>query len=211
MNRFQKQLCSEMIHAMMRASGHQGVADGILGRCVMRRMSVLLSVVVLLSSVVLISRSPAVAQEATPAADLEANKALAQRFHDEIFEQGNLAVADEILAPDFAWFNPPDQADPTIGPEGVNQSATDVRAFFSDLVLTDDDVIAEGDRVVIRWTLTGTAQTEAGPVPVRFSGIDIFRIEDGKIAELWQLTDDLTLEEQLSAPAATPAAATPAA
>src|SRR5688572_23475782 len=146
MNRFQKQLCSEMIHAMMRASGHQGVADGILGRCVMRRMSVLLSVVVLLSSVVLISRSPAVAQEATPAADLEANKALAQRFHDEIFEQGNLAVADEILVPDFAWFNPPDQADPTFGPEGVKQSATDVRAFFSDLVLTDDDVIAEGDR-----------------------------------------------------------------
>jgi predicted ester cyclase len=46
---------------------------------------------------------------------------------------------------------------------------------------------------------------------VRFSGIDIFRIEDAKIAELWQLTDDLTLEEQLRAPAATPAAATPAA
>ena len=86
-----------------------------------------------------------------------------------------------------------------------------MRAFIPDFVLTDDDEIAEGDRVVIRWTLTGTAQTETGGVPVIYTGIDIFRIADGKLAELWQNTDDLGLEQQLSAgaalgtPAATPA------
>ena len=64
---------------------------------------------------------------------------------------------------------------------------------------------------MIRWTLTGTAQTESGRVPVVYTGIDIFRIDDGKLAELWQNTDDLGLEAQLTAATApaTPAAGTP--
>jgi predicted SnoaL-like aldol condensation-catalyzing enzyme len=148
------------------------------------------------------------AQEATPSADLEANTALARRFHDEIFEQGNLDVADEILTPDFVWHAPPDQ-EFVVGPEAVKQVATEVRAYFGDdLVMSDDDEIAAGDRVVIRWTITGTVQTESGPVPVVYTGIDIFRIENGKLAELWQNTDDLGLEAQLAA-AGTPAAGTP--
>jgi predicted ester cyclase len=88
--------------------------------------------------------------------------------------------------------------------------ATDLRSFIPNFVLSDDDEIAEGDRVVIRWTLTGTAQGDSGPVPVTFTGIDIFRIADGRLAELWQNTDDLGLEQQLAktsvmgTPAATP-------
>ena len=141
-------------------------------------------------------------QDATPTADLEANKALARRFHDDIFDQGNLAAADEILTPDFDWHSPPDQANPVRGAEEVKQQATYFRTLIPDLVLSDDDVIAEGDRVVIRWTLRGTAQTEAGPVPVSFTGIDIFRIEDGKLAELWQNYDQLGFMEQLGVSAA---------
>jgi predicted SnoaL-like aldol condensation-catalyzing enzyme len=152
-------------------------------------------------------------QDATPTSDLEANKVLADRFHEEIFDQGNTATADEILTPDFVWRAPPDASDDRliVGPEGVKQAARDLRAFIPDFVLTDDDVIAEGDRVVIRWTLRGTAQGESGPVPVTFTGIDIFRIEDGKLAELWQITDDLGLEEQLAAGTVlgTPATGTP--
>jgi predicted SnoaL-like aldol condensation-catalyzing enzyme len=153
-----------------------------------------------------IAPSVARAQDATPTVDLEANKVLARRFHDEIFEQGNLAAADEILTPDFTWRGPPNSADPLIGPEAIKQTATEVRAYFSNSMLTDDDEIAEGDRVVIRWTLTGAVQTETGSVPVVYTGIDIFRIADGKLAELWQNTDDLGLEQQL---AAASAAATP--
>ncbi len=50
--------------------------------------------------------------------------------------------------------------------------------------------------------LAGSAQTETGGVPVVYTGIDIFRIEDGKLAELWQNTDDLGLEQQFAAAAA---------
>ena len=80
-----------------------------------------------------------------------------------------------------------------------------------DLTLSDDDVIAEGDRVVIRWTLRGTAQTESGGVPAVYTGIDIFRIADGKLAELWQNTDDYGLGRQLGEipMEGTPEAATP--
>ena len=138
-------------------------------------------------------------QEATPTADLEANKALARRFHADIFNQGNMEAADEILAPDFVWRSPPDQADPLIGPEAVKEAATEFRGFFPDVVVTDEDVIAEGDRVVIRWTMHGTAESETGTFPVTFTGIDIFRIEGGKLAELWQNTDALGLEEQFAA------------
>jgi ketosteroid isomerase-like protein len=145
----------------------------------------------------LLSRAPVRAQPD----DIEANKVLARRFHDDLFEQGNLAAADEILAPDFVWRSPP-QTEFLIGPEAVKQQATDFRAFIPDVALTDDDEIAEGDRVVIRWTATGTAQTESGGVPVVYTGIDIFRIADGKLAELWQNTDDLGLEQQLAAGAA---------
>lgn len=149
------------------------------------------------------------AQDATPGGDLEANKALARRFHEDIFDQMNLDVADEILTPDFAWYSPP-QTTFLVGPEAIKQQATDLRAFIPDLVLTEDDIIAEGDRVVIRWTLTGTAQTETGSVPIVYTGIDIFRIEGGRLAELWQNTDDLGLDAQLAAGAGTPAAGTPA-
>jgi predicted SnoaL-like aldol condensation-catalyzing enzyme len=155
-----------------------------------------------------IAPSVARAQDATPSVDLEANKVLARRFHDEIFEQGNLDAADEILTPDFAWRGPPNTPDPLVGPEAIKQAATEVREYFGDLVLSDDDEVAEGDRVVIRWTLTGAVQTESGSVPVVYTGIDIFRIADGKLAELWQNTDDLGLEQQLAA-AGTPAAGTP--
>ena len=149
------------------------------------------------------------AQDAPPTLDLEANKVLARRFHDEIFEQGSLDAADAILTPDFVWHAPP-QTVFLVGPDAIKQQAQELRAFFPDLVLADDDEIAEGDRVVIRWTLTGTAQTETGGVPVVYTGIDIFRIADGKLAELWLSTDAYGLAQQLgeipveATPAATP-------
>lgn len=149
------------------------------------------------------------AQEATPTADLEANKELAHRFHDDIVVQGNLEAADEILTDDFVFHSPP-QATVLIGPEAVKQLAADFRAFIPDVAIAHDDVVAEGDRVVIRWTVRGTAQTESGGVPIVYTGIDIFRIEDGRLAELWQNTDDWGLEQQFAAAAAgSPVAGTP--
>jgi predicted SnoaL-like aldol condensation-catalyzing enzyme len=151
----------------------------------------------------------AVAQDSTPTAGLDANKALARRFH-ELFVQGNLAIADEILTPDFTWYSPP-QTVYVVGPEAVKQTAKEVHDYFSGIAISRDDEIAEGDRVVHRWTITGTVQTEHGAVPVVYTGIDIFRIENGKLAELWQSTDDYGLAQQLGEipTEGTPEAATP--
>lgn len=135
------------------------------------------------------------AQEATPASDVAANIALARSFY-ELYQLDDLAAADEILAPDFTWYSPP-QTRFLAGADETKQLVTGLREFFLDLVITENDVIAAGDRVVVRWTLTGTAQTEHGGVPVIYTGIDIYRIADGKIVELWQNTDDLGLEQQL--------------
>jgi hypothetical protein len=98
-----------------------------------------------------------------------------------------------------------------VGPQAIKQTAADVRAYFSGPALSADDVIAEGDRVVIRWTLTGSVSTPHGTVPVVYTGIDIFRIEGGKLAELWQNADDYGLAQQLGEIPAegTPAAGTP--
>jgi predicted SnoaL-like aldol condensation-catalyzing enzyme len=165
------------------------------------------------SLVIAVATAPrlAKAQAATPTADLEANKAVARRFHDELFVQGTLEVVDEILTPDFTWYAPP-QTVFVEGPEAVKQTAQEVRDYFTGIAISRDDEIAEGDRVVHRWTLTGTVQTEHGAVPVVYTGIDIFRIENGKLAELWQSTDDYGLAQQLGEipTAGTPEAATPA-
>jgi ketosteroid isomerase-like protein len=123
---------------------------------------------------------------AMPATTLEANKALVLQYRHEIFEQGNLAVADQILAPDFVWYYPADEPF-AVGPEAVKQQATALRAFYAnDVVLTDNDVVAEGDRVVVRWTLVGNAHGEIGGIPVTMTGIDIFHVADGHLVELWQ-------------------------
>lgn len=134
---------------------------------------------------------------------LDDNTRLARRFHGEIFEQDSLDVADEILTPDFRWHNPALPADVS-GAQGVKQFAQMLRAAFPDYRLTNDDTIEAADRVVVRWTHRGTHDGEfLGIAPtgreVVITGIDIFRIDDGKLAELWQVTDQLGLMRQLGA------------
>ena len=68
--------------------------------------------------------------------------------------------------------------------------------------MTVDELIAENDRVMVRWTFHGTHQGEFSGVPpthkpVTYSGINIFRIADGKIAEVWDLYDRLWMWQQL--------------
>jgi steroid delta-isomerase-like uncharacterized protein len=133
----------------------------------------------------------------------EANKRLAHRWHGDIFVEDRLDVADEILAADFRWHSP--GLPPEIsGREGVKEFARMLRAGFPDYRLTSEDTIGEGDRVMIRWTHRGTHEGEfLGQAPtgreVTVTGIDLFRIEGGKITELWQITDQLGLMQQLGA------------
>ncbi len=131
----------------------------------------------------------------------EENKAIVRRAIEEGWNQGNLAVFDETNAPEYVDH----AAIPGQGPgaEGYKQAVQMTRAAFPDLHLTIDDMIAEGDRVVTRWTARGTHQGEyfgipATGKPVEITGINIGRIVNGKVVENWQNSDQLGLMQQLS-------------
>ena len=130
------------------------------------------------------------------------NLMLAQRFHQDIFMQDNYDAADEILAPDFTWHMPglpPSQADGN----GLKEFAKSLRAAFPDYRITHEEEIATGNTVVIRWTNHGGTQQGAflgiAPTGAEASaeGIDVFRIEGGRIVELHQMWDQMGVMMQL--------------
>jgi steroid delta-isomerase-like uncharacterized protein len=131
----------------------------------------------------------------------EENKALARRVLDEMFNKGNLDVADELLAPDYVDHDPAMPED-IHGPEGFKQYVSGYRSAFSDLHLEFEDQIAEGDKVVTRWTGTGTHDGELSGIPptgkrVTLPGMEIVRISGGKLVEGWEGYDTMNLMRQL--------------
>jgi steroid delta-isomerase-like uncharacterized protein len=132
----------------------------------------------------------------------ETNKAVADRFHMEIFQAGNLDAAEQIVSRDFAWhggFAPPQEP---CGVEGVKLVAQAVIRAFPDRKIVHHETISEGDRVLIRWSMTGTHRGDLMGIPptgkrTTLTGFDYFRIKDGKIAEMWQEADQLSMLRQL--------------
>ena len=122
----------------------------------------------------------------------EENKALVRREFDEIWNGGQLEVMDEVYAADLAYHSP---GSPDIhGPEGLKPVAEMLRNAFPDIRFTLEDMVAEGDMVAVRWTLTGTNQGELmgvppTGVPVEFEGNSIIRFDGGKYAEIWSSWD----------------------
>ena len=134
----------------------------------------------------------------------EENKALARREVEEIFTQGKLDVAEEIYASDFVDHDlvlPQEMH----GPEEMKEYVGMYRSAFPDLKVTLEDQVAEGDKVVNRWTAQGTHRGEyMGVAPtgkeVEFAGIHISRInEEGQIAENWEVYDLMGLMRQIGA------------
>jgi steroid delta-isomerase-like uncharacterized protein len=128
------------------------------------------------------------------------NKAIARRADEELFDRGNLDVADELFALNFVYHDPASGED-WHGPESVKQYATMLRAAFPDLHYSVEDQIAEGDKVVTRYTASGTHQSELMEIAptgnrVEITGISITRIEDGKIEEIWENYDTLGMMQQ---------------
>ena len=128
------------------------------------------------------------------------NKNVLRRLYGEFVDRGNAGVLEEIVAPDFA-----SEAAPAVkGIEAVKAVVLPVREAFPDLHHTIHDLVAEGDRVAVRWTMQGThrgpfAGIPATGKPVAFSAISIYRFQDGKIVELWAQVDRLGLLQQLGA------------
>jgi len=121
----------------------------------------------------------------------EKNETLALRYHNDIFQKGKLEVADEILSPNFVIHNPVLPEELRKGPEGTKKYASTVIAAVPDRKLVHDDILAKGDKVLFRWTLSGTntgplfGNPPTGKAYVA-TGFDLFRISNGKIAEMWQ-------------------------
>ena len=110
-------------------------------------------------------------------------------------------VADRIYARDVVDHNP--QVGQGPGLEGIKQLVGVYHAVFPDLHVSTDDVVLSGDRVVVRWTGTGTHEGDQLGVPathrqVRLTGIDILRIDDGRIVERWGETNGLEMMEQIT-------------
>ena len=129
----------------------------------------------------------------------EQNKALVRRAVDEIWNRGNFAVLDELVASDFVVHMPPDDIH---GPEGVQQFFTMLRNAFPDIHFTVEDQVAEGDKVVTRWTARGTHTGEFQGIPPtgkqsRLEGIDLDRIANSKAVECWSNMNELDLLQQL--------------
>ena len=142
---------------------------------------------------------------------IEENEALAFRFFQEVSNEGNLDLLDEILSPDFVDHNPLPGA--PSGPEGAKQFVAMMHTAFPDMHVSIDDIIATGDKVVVRVTAAGThlgflGQKQNGMADLDMPGsptgrhaswteIHIGRIADGKVVEHWYNVDVLGMLMQL--------------
>jgi hypothetical protein len=134
---------------------------------------------------------------------IEQNKATARRWFLDIITEGKLGAADEIFAANHITHDPhsPPGGWPD-GPESLKRIAAPFRAGFPDLDVTIEDQIAEGDKVVTRWSAKGT---NSGPLqgmpptgkPILVTGANVARLSGGKIVESWFNFDMLTLLKQL--------------
>jgi steroid delta-isomerase-like uncharacterized protein len=141
------------------------------------------------------------------------NKALARRNVDEIWNQGNLSVIDELVAPNATFHDPSVPGGKFTGPEGMRQFVQIYRGAFPDVRLKIEDLIAEGDKVVSRWTATGTHKGDLmGIAPtgkqVTVTGCDVALYQNGKVIEGWTSYDMLGMLQQLGVvPSLAPAGA----
>ncbi len=131
---------------------------------------------------------------------VEAHKALARRWAELWNGPADLSVVDEILAPDFVSHSTPPDLPP--GPEGIKQWVAGCHRAFPDLYSIVEDLIAENDKVVERYRSGGTHLGDLFGIPPTgrhetTTGINIFRIADGKIVEYWSNSDDLGMLQQL--------------
>ena len=131
----------------------------------------------------------------------EENKALVRRFVEEFWNEGNMATADELMAPDAAIYMPTGEV---VDPDGLKSFAGTFRGSFPDWHSTVEELIAEGDRVAERWIGRGTHQGELQGIPptgkrVEVPGSVFYRIVDGKIVEFRGQLDIMSLMQQIGA------------
>ena len=133
----------------------------------------------------------------------EENKALIRRWFEEVWNQGNSKTIDELLDKNGVIHGLVDaNGEPVRGLKAFHEFHDQFHNAFSDLDISVDDIVAEGDRVVARCSVRGKHTGEslgfaATNAPIQFEGIAIVRIKDGKIVEAWNQFDFLEMNRQL--------------
>ena len=129
------------------------------------------------------------------------NEGLARRFFEELWNGGELTVADELIAAEHVHHVGGQELS---GPEAVRGAVTWLRTAFPDLRFEIDDLMSDEDRVALRWTASGT---HLGPLEdlqptgryVEWKGTDWLRLRGGRIIEVWAFADGGVLLDQLAA------------
>jgi predicted ester cyclase len=139
---------------------------------------------------------------AAAADDVEQNRGIVRRLYDELFAKWNLAVIDEVFSPEYLGHEMPPGT--PRGPEGIRRLYARFREGLPDLRFTVEDLIAGGDRVVVRWRANGTHRGAIQGIPptgaqVSFEGIAIYRLSKGMVVERWVVADRAGLLDQLHA------------
>jgi len=131
----------------------------------------------------------------------EGNKNIVRRLFEEVWNKGNLQVTDDLFTPNYFHH---DSSTPDVGrgPESEKKRATFYRTAFPDLRLTVEDIIAEGETVVARWSCRGTHKGDLNGIAptgkhVNLTGISIARFTNGKMSEGFVNWDALSLMQQL--------------
>jgi len=137
----------------------------------------------------------------------ENNKAVARRYFEELWNRKNIALADELFAPNCLSQDP---ATPNLerGPAGIKQVYNIYNPAFPDSQFTIENIVAEGDQVVVHWSVRATHKGALQNIAatnknVTTTGITIMRIANNKIQELASNWDALGLMQQLGAVPAT--------
>jgi predicted ester cyclase len=136
-----------------------------------------------------------------PVTTTEVNKAQFRRLYEEVLNKGDVSIVDELIAPDF--FNHAAPAATNRGPSSLRWLATMLRTAFPDLHFTIEELVAEGDIVAGRLSMSGTHEGPLMGMPppsaraVRQEHMHLVRYRDGKAVEHWGVRDDLGMMQQM--------------
>jgi predicted ester cyclase len=128
---------------------------------------------------------------------IETNKQAVRNLYEDVLSQGNLALIDQLVSPEMRNHNGLD------GQEGFKQTVMMLRIAFPDIHYHVDDIIAENDKVVVRWTFHGT---HLGPFEgreptgrqVTNRAIAIFRLQESQVVERWALVEGVAHQLEAS-------------
>ncbi|WP_161596854.1 ester cyclase [Chitinophaga vietnamensis] len=129
------------------------------------------------------------------------NRKIVERYFTEVWNGGQLDVLDQLLAPQYINHTP-STPNPPVGPGGLKPIVAAIRRAFPDLHFEIKDMVVNDSMAVARLVMTGTQQDSLFNLPptgkkITVNQINIEKIVNGRIAEHWRVTDDLTLMRQL--------------